>query len=186
MNQNEVSNEELRELLSWLHEDPRNEDLWKELYRHIKRFVYAVAYRVLNGNGELAKDATQVVFLRLFEYSEFTEFSEPEEFLAYVATVSRHAALDLIKRERKYVTGLDLTLCDFLPGTATPKQHETAKNQLHSLLEQLDSHNKELVEMLMNGYTLEEIAQRSGVTYAAAAVRIHRLRERLFKCLKTK
>lgn len=186
MTQNEVSNEELRELLTWLQEDPKNEDLWKVLYDHIKRFVYAVAYRVLNGNKELAKDATQVVFLRLFEYCEFTEFSEPQEFLGYVATVARHAALDLIKREGKYITGLDLTLCDFLPGTPTPKQHERAHNQLHDLLEQLDSAERSLVDLLMEDCTLDEIAERFGISYANAAVRIHRLRERLFNQLKTK
>jgi RNA polymerase sigma factor (sigma-70 family) len=185
MTQNEVSNEELRELLGWLQEDPKDEDLWKALYRHIKRFVYAVAYRVLNGNEESAKDATQVVFLRLFEYCEFTEFSEPQEFLGYVATVARHAALDLIKGERRYVTGLDLTLCDFLPGTPTPQQYERAHNQLHGLLEHLSSAERSLVDLLMEGRTLDEIAGRLGISYANAAVRIHRLRERLLNLLKT-
>jgi len=186
MTQNEISNEELRELLALLQEDPKDEDLWKALYHQIRRFVYAVAYRVLNGNEELAKDATQVVFLRLFEYCEFTEFSEPQEFLGYVATVARHAALDLIKREGRYITGLDLTLCDFLPGTPTPRQRERARNQLHDLLEQLDSAERSLVDLLMEGRTLDEIAGRLGISYANAAVRIHRLRERLLNHLKTK
>jgi RNA polymerase sigma factor (sigma-70 family) len=186
MTQNEISNEALREILAWLQEDPKDEDLWKALYHQIRRFVYAVAYRVLNGDEELAKDATQVVFLRLFEYCEFTEFSEPQEFLGYVATVARHAALDLIKREGRYITGLDLTLCDFLPGTPTPRQHERARNQLHDLLEQLDSAERSLVDLLMEGRTLDEIAGRLGISYANAAVRIHRLRERLLNHLKTK
>jgi RNA polymerase sigma factor (sigma-70 family) len=186
MTQNEISNEALREILAWLQEDPKDEDLWKALYHQIRRFVYAVAYRVLNGDEELAKDATQVVFLRLFEYCEFTEFSEPQEFLGYVATVARHAALDLIKREGRYITGLDLTLCDFLPGTPTPRQHERARNELHDLLEQLDSAKRSLVDLLMEGRTLDEIAGRLGISYANAAVRIHRLRERLLNHLKTK
>lgn len=183
MTENQISDEELRELLARLQEDPKDQDLWKALYDKIRRFVYVVAFRALNGNEELAKDATQVVFLRLFEYCEFTEFSEPRMFLGYVATVARHAALDLIKREGKYVTGLDLTLCDFLPGTPTPEQHERARNQLHDLLEQLDSKDKSLVNMLMEGWTLDEIAERLGVSYANAAVRIHRLREKLFNGL---
>jgi RNA polymerase sigma factor (sigma-70 family) len=185
MTENKISDEKLHELLGLLQEDPRNEDLWKALYDKIRRFVYVVAFRVLNGNGELAQDATQVVFLRLFEYCEFTEFSEPQEFLGYVATVARHVALDLIKREGKYVTGLDVTLCDFLPGTPTPRQHERAKTQLHDLLEQLDSDDKSLVNMLMEGWTLDEIAERLGVSYANAAVRVHRLREKLLNGLKT-
>jgi RNA polymerase sigma factor (sigma-70 family) len=117
---------------------------------------------------------------------EFTEFSEPQEFLGYVATVARHAALDLIKREGRYITGLDLTLCDFLPGTPTPRQHERARNELHDLLEQLDSAKRFLVDLLMEGRTLDEIAGRLGISYANAAVRIHRLRERLLNHLKTK
>ena len=145
-----------------------------------------MAFRVLNGDEELAKDATQAVFLRLFEYCEFTEFSEPQEFLGYVATVARHAALDLLRREGKYVTGLDLTLCDFLPGTPTPSQHERAQRQLHDLLEGLNRDDKILVEFLMEGWTLDEIAERLAVTYANAAVRIHRLRERLLNGLKPK
>lgn len=186
MTRNQISDEELRELLARLRKDPKNQDLWKALYHKIRRFVYVVAFRVVNGNEELAKDATQVVFLRLFEYCEFTEFSEPQEFLGYVATVARHAALDLIKREGKYITGLDLTLCDFLPGTPTPRQHERAQNQLHDLLEQLDPEDKSLVNMLMEGWTLDEIAERLGVSYANAAVRIHRLREKLRNGLKPK
>ena len=121
-----------------------------------------------------------------FEYCEFTEFSEPREFLGYVATVARHSALDLIKREGKYVTGLDLTLCDFLPGTPTPRQHERAKIQLHDLLEELDSEDKLLVNMLMEGSSLDEIAERLSISYANAAVRIHRLREKLLNGLKVK
>jgi len=186
MTENPIADEELHELLGLLRRDPTNEDLWKALYDKIRRFVYVVAFRVLNGNEELAQDATQVVFLRLFEYCEFTEFSEPQEFLGYVATVARHVALDLIKREGKYVTGLDVTLCDFLPGTPTPRQHERAKNQLHDLLEQLDPDDKSLVNMLMEGRTLEEIAERIGISYANAAVRVHRLREKLLKGLKTR
>jgi RNA polymerase sigma factor (sigma-70 family) len=184
MAQNTTANDNLRDLLARLREDPKNEDLWKDLYRHIRRFVYAVAYRVVNGNEELAKDAIQMVFLRLFEYCEFTEFSEPQEFLGYVATVARHASLDLIKSEGRYVTGLDLTLCDFIPGTPSPQQHERARDQLHNLLEQLDPEDKALVDLLMEGCTLDEIAIGLNISYANAAVRIHRLRDKLVKSMK--
>jgi len=186
MTQDLASTRELRAVLQSLRRAPADEDLWRELYLLIRRFVYAVAYRVVKGNIELAKDATQTVFQRLFEYCEFTEFSDPQEFLGYVATVTRHSALDLIKREGRYVTGLDVTLCDFIPGTATPQQHERARNQFHDLLEQLDSNDKHLVNLLMEGHTLEEIAAHLGVSYANAAVRIHRLRERLGKAMKTR
>lgn len=185
MTQNESANDQLRELLTKLGTQPKDEQLWWELYSHVRRFVFGVAYRALNGNRGLADDATQVVFMRLFQYAEFTEFSEPEDFLGYIATIARHAALDLKKAEGRYVTGLDLTLCDFIPGTPTPAQHESARRSLLELLEQLDPEERHLVDLLMEGFSLDEIAGQLKISYANAAVRIHRLRERLRKSLKT-
>jgi RNA polymerase sigma factor (sigma-70 family) len=186
MSEKEESTAQLGLLLESLRQDPADENLWRDLYGRIRRFVYAVAYRVVNGDQELAKDATQVVFQRLFEYSEFTEFVDPNDFVAYVATIARHAALDLVKKEGRYVTGLDLTLCDFLPGSITPQQHQKAQGQLHDLLEQLNSDDKILVNLLMEGHTLDEISEQLQISYANAAVRIHRLRERLANAMKTR
>jgi RNA polymerase sigma factor (sigma-70 family) len=186
VNPNESSNETLRALLAKLARDPRNEELWSELYHHVYRFVSSVAYRALHGNKESAKDATQIVFLRLFEYCEFTQFSEPEEFLGYIATIARHAALDMNKAEGKYVTGLDLTLCDFIPGGPTPEQHESARKRLGDLLDQLGPEETRLVNLLMQGLSLDQIASELDISYANAAVRIHRLRERMLNRLKPK
>jgi RNA polymerase sigma factor (sigma-70 family) len=179
-------NETLRELLAALAADPTSEGLWSALYKHIYPYVFAVAFRAVRGSKESAKDATQVVFLRLFQYCEFTEFFEPEEFLGYVATIARHAALDMNKAEGKYVTGLDLTLCDFLPGGPTPQQHEQARKTLTDVLEYLGPEERQLVNLLVEGLSLEEIARQLGISYANAAVRIHRLRARISKRLKTK
>jgi RNA polymerase sigma factor (sigma-70 family) len=179
-------NETLRELLAALAADPTSEALWSALYKHIYPYVFAVAFRAVRGSKESAKDATQVIFLRLFQYCEFTEFFEPEEFLGYVATIARHAALDMNKAEGKYVTGLDLTLCDFLPGGPTPQQHEQARKTLTDVLEYLGPEERQLVNLLVEGLSLEEIARQLGISYANAAVRIHRLRARMIKRLKTK
>lgn len=186
MSEKETSTAQLGLVLESLRKYPADENLWRSLYGLIRRFVYAVAYRVVNGNDELAKDATQVVFQRLFEYSEFTELADPNDFLAYVATIARHAALDLVKKEGRYVTGLDVTLCDFVPGSITPQQHQKAQNQLHDLLERLNPDDRILVNLLMEGDTLDEIAEQLHISYANAAVRIHRLRERLANAMKTK
>ena len=179
-------NETLRELLAALAADPTSEGLWSALYKHIYPYIFAVAFRAVCGSKESARDATQVVFLRLFQHCEFTEFSDPKEFLGYVATIARHAALDMNKAEGKYVTGLDVTLCDFLPGGPTPEQHEQARKTLAEVLEHLGPEERHLVNLLVQGLSLDEIARQLGISYANAAVRIHRLRERMVNRLKQK
>ena len=59
-------------------------------------------------------------------------------------------------------------------------------NQLHDLLEQLASEDKSLVNMLMEGWSLDGVAKRLSISYTNAAVRIHRLREKLLNGLKAK
>jgi RNA polymerase sigma factor (sigma-70 family) len=94
--------------------------------------------------------------------------------------------LDTNKAEGKYVTGLDLTLCDFIPGGPTPDQYDNARKRLADSLEQLGPEERRLVDLLMQGLSLEEMASQLDISYANAAVRIHRLRGRILNRLKTK
>ena len=52
------------------------------------------------------------------------------------------------------------------------------------ILAKLDNNDQALVKLLLDGYTLREIAQQLEIDYSTAGVRVHRLRERLRNLLK--
>jgi RNA polymerase sigma factor (sigma-70 family) len=184
---NEAAKKRLDELLPKLKKAPQDGDLWEELYANTRPFVYSIAFRSLRGVKALAEEATQQTFLRVFRYCDFKEFSDAEEFLAYLSTISRHCAIDTGKKEAPHSpTALDLLACDFLPSQPNPEQRQRAREELQNVLDHLGGDDSRLVHLLMAGLSLTEVAKRLGVTYPAAAVRIHRLRLKLLNRLKRK
>jgi RNA polymerase sigma factor (sigma-70 family) len=184
---NEEAKKRLSELLPELKKKPRDQELWEKLYANTRPLVYSIAFRALRGSSELAEEVTQQVFLRVFRYCDFSEFSEVDEFLAYLSTISRNCALDVGKKEARYTpSALDVLACDLLPSQPTPEQRQRARDVLQDVRDHLDKGESRLAHLLEEGLPLTEVARAMGISYPAAAVRIHRLRERLSNRLKKK
>lgn len=70
-----------------------------DLHERFANLVYSVTYRVL-GNQQDAEEATQDVFLRVWDKAEQFD-SKRGNFTAWLLTIARHVAIDrLRKRER--------------------------------------------------------------------------------------
>ena len=169
----------LRKLLAQLATGPKTPAHWEQLYTDWKPFVASITYRTVMGDRARAEDATQECFLRLFKYTDFAAFRSPEEFLVYVAVVARNSARDQLRLNREFPAGLAPNEIFTDSSAVTPAQARRAHEQLAGVLEGLTSGERLLADLLMQGHSDETIAQALGISYQAAAVRIHRLRKRL-------
>jgi DNA-directed RNA polymerase specialized sigma24 family protein len=134
--------EQLTTLLGELHRGLGNEQLWERLYKSLRSFVWAISYRSLSGDVEMASDATQETFFRLFRYTDFSAFETPEQFLAYVATVARHASASLKRRASEH-SAEDLESVE-LPNLADREPQEFAAIVKREILERLDEPDRRL------------------------------------------
>lgn len=169
--------EQLANLLGELHRGPGNEQVWESMYKSMRSFVWAIAYRSLSGDSEMANDATQETFFRLFRYTDFSAFETPEQFLVYLATVARHASVSLKRRASKHTTE-DLESVEF-PDLPSREPEEFAMIAKNEILDKLDESDRRLAELLAEGHTLSAIARKLSISYSAAGVRVYRLRKRL-------
>src|SRR6266481_1527611 len=79
----------LKRLCRWRADD----EAWQMLVRHLWPLVVAINYRILRGQRDLAEDASQEVFLRIFRYVRFDDFvSKPEDFQSYVRAICRNVS----------------------------------------------------------------------------------------------
>ena len=176
----------LRELLAQLASEPNTPAHWERLYDDWKPFVVSITYRAVMGDPTRAEDAAQECFLRLFKYTDFGAFSSPEEFLAYLAVVARHAARDQLRLSREFPAGLAPQEIFTDPSAVTPEQARRAREQLAEVLRSLSSEERRLADLLMQGHSDGRIADELRISYQAAAVRIHRLRRRLLGELRSR
>ena len=185
-----ISTDQLLQILKRLERSRADEEAWDRLYGYLWPLLVAINYRILRGDRQLAEDASQEVVLRLYRYVRFEEFQDkPDDFLSYVRAISRNVSrsyLSRLLREPSFsqleLDGLEASKSG--AGENDAEQSAILRSEVSAATASLDQNDRELLHLLRAGATISEIAERLGITYSNAAVRIHRLRSTLSKSLK--
>jgi RNA polymerase sigma factor (sigma-70 family) len=168
------------ELVLALARAPNDQALWGRLYDKLRPGVYYAAYRACRGATELARDLVQGAFERLLRYGDLESFETDAQLAAYLRAIVWRLALAEMRRvavTAPLEPGDQEQLAS--PFGATDSDAEFAAADLKSLAEGLSDEDQALLGQLVVGRTLTEIADSAGVSYSAAAVRVHRLKDKL-------
>jgi RNA polymerase sigma factor (sigma-70 family) len=168
------------ELVRALAQAPDDQALWGRLYDKLRPGVYYAAYRACRGATELARDLVQGAFERLIRYGDMKTFETDAQLAAYLRAIVWRLALAETRRiavTTPLESGDDEVLAS--PFAATDSDAHFAAADLMSLAQGLSDEDRELLGQVVVGRTLTEIADSTGISYSAAAVRIHRLKDKL-------
>ena len=173
---------QLQNALKTLSVNRTDEDAWRVLYEQTRTTGVDAAKRVLRGQAELADDVAQEAFLRIFRYCKFADLVDVDAFLRYLKAVCANAARDMLKSVAEPAEQGELV--DIRVSEETPEDIVIAQETLNEFMNQLDEGDREILSLSMDGYDLAEIADRLGLSYSNAGVRLHRSRERLRNYLR--
>lgn len=181
----------LEALLARLASSRTDEGAWRELYRQTWPFVFAVVYRRLRGSRALAEEATQEVFIRLVHACPFERLRNPEAFRRYVWRVADNFARSYARRVLgRYRTEVSTSEAEAgameIRHIGCVEGEVVADDLLQRIVADLPSGERKLLQLVLEGRSLSEIAEAIGLTYGNAAVRIHRLRHRVRNLLFTR
>jgi RNA polymerase sigma factor (sigma-70 family) len=169
----------LSTILASLVRDQEDEQAWEALYKLMYPFVWNISKRILWRNQEAAKDATQITFTRVYKYGKFVQYPLPEQFLPYISTVAKRVAWGVLNEEADQSAAGEAAQQEAELHLVSPSQIAKSKWLLEMVLEHVEGEERVIVDLLMEGRTVGEIAQSLGLSYSAAGVRIHRLRRAL-------
>ncbi|MFL6311379.1 MAG: RNA polymerase sigma factor [Terriglobales bacterium] len=162
-------------------------EAWKALTQILGPTLLATAYRILRGNLPLAEDATQESFLRLFLYAHFEDFSDnPDAFRSYALVTCRNMSRNYLRQllqNPEVSCEVDL-LEQASSSSQDPESIAVGSSMLAGMVLRLDEDSRELLDLVLQGYTIQEISERLSLTYGNVAVQIHRLRVEIAKWLK--
>jgi RNA polymerase sigma-70 factor (ECF subfamily) len=173
--------------LERLAESPNNEEAWGTLYHRLWPFVFSICLRMIRA-PEIAEDLTQETFLRIARYFPFQRRFDEKVFMLYIAQVARRVTLDALhRRDRASETTLD-ALAETADPAPRPGEAAEVASTLEWLVRQLSPADAELFRHLVKSAPLSpvDIASDLGVSYSAAGVRLHRLRARIRKLLRSR
>jgi RNA polymerase sigma factor (sigma-70 family) len=148
------------------------------LYRIMWPSLVAVNQRALRGAWTGAEDVSQEVFIKLAKYCDFSRLKDGASLRSYIWAIARHTCADYVRNLMKTSQFRGDLLAD-TSFFANDTGSLVARADLNAVASTLSEQDQRLLNSLLNGRTINEIAQFEGIQYGNAAVRIHRLRNRL-------
>lgn len=159
-----------------IRQNPDDESAWDAWFREVyPRVVYIVARKAV-GDIDLAEEVTQGAIERFLRYRAFERVRSDREAVAYLV----QSAARLVADNRRY---RELTLSYQLEDSAEHSEEET-DSDLEFLLSHISEQDQEVLRLVLEGYTVREIADAFGIGYSAAGMRINRARDRLRKVVQ--
>lgn len=144
-----------------------------ELYELMGRAIFTTAY-VITGHREDAEDILQDTLVEIYQDARF--YRPRTNPRAWVLTVTRHTALDAVRKRTRHATA-PLDTAEALP---TPPDAHEELSALWDLLAVLSLEERELVVLrLYHGLSHGEIAETLRISTAAAQKRYRRAIDKL-------
>jgi RNA polymerase sigma factor (sigma-70 family) len=156
----------------------------RALYRDYGRLVYAITHRVLK-HRELAEEATQQTFVRAWQAAD--QFDADRNLGPWLATIARHAAIDVVRRETRHNTAaLDALDEADRAIVARPPDPETldAMWRVRAAIDELPAEEAAVVRCQhLDGLTHAEIAERLSIPLGTVKSRSRRAHRHLVALL---
>jgi RNA polymerase sigma factor (sigma-70 family) len=181
-----TSKKQIDEALQTLKVERSNESAWRALFVGTWATGIATAHRVLRGQLDLAKDVTQEAFHRVVRYCDFAKIADCDAFLAYLRTTCVNVSNDALRQLMSHSAEMPLEVESLVETTNNPEALIATAELKRELLDQLNEQDRRLMELLVAGYPLQEIASQMNVSYSNAGVRLYRLRQFLAKYMERK
>lgn len=144
---------------------------------HAKVFRLCKGY--FTGNEALAADATQEIFIKVWENLE--TFRSESSIKTWLYRIAVNTCLIFLRKSssKKEINS------EVLPQIASEPYSDEKEEQLKKMyhcIEKLDETGKMIILMILEGIEYQEISEIVGITEETLRVRIHRIKKNLTQC----
>lgn len=167
------------DLVARIRRHPADVAAWTELYRRCYPGMLRTAVLTLRGQPELAEDLVHDVFVRALDSGALAALQSPDLVRRYLAVAARRAALDIIRSPAVSRTVAELDPESLVDSSLWEEHAADRAAAVEEALSRLAPEDSTVLRLLLQGYSLSEIAARLDLKYDAAAQRVSRARRRL-------
>ena len=155
-----------------------------EIYKNNYPKVIRLCLGYFEGNEALAKDITQDVFVKVWE--NLKHFRHESSVSTWIYRITVNTCLSNIKKQKKHPVSLDKNHFH-LKSEALEKDidKESQLNALYRCINTLNNDNKSLILLELEDLAQKEIAAITGLSHSAVRTRIHRIKDKLTKCVSS-
>ena len=158
--------------------DSNFEDIYKQHYPKVIRLCSGY----VNGDQDLAKDLAQEVFIKVWEHLD--SFRNESTISTWIYRIAVNTCLLQLRRKSKTVPLKNIEQSEAEDYNEIETQKEKQLGKLHVCISELTDDDKSIILLELEGLPQKEIAAITGLKHEAVRVRIHRIKEKLLKCIQ--
>lgn len=143
--------------------------------------VFRLCKGYFNGQESLAADATQEVFLKVWQH--LATFRGEAKLSTWLYRIAVNTCLSYLRKPAVKKEIKTEQLPDVAAETYNPVMEERLK-KMYSCIQQLDETGKMIILMVLEGLEYSAIATVVGLSEDTLRVRIHRIKKLLSNCVQ--
>ncbi len=154
---------------------------FNDVYTTYYSKVYRLCKGYFNGNHDIASDATQEIFIKVWQ--NLPKFRSESNISTWIYRIASNTCLMYLrnqsyKKEVRTDQFSDITIDHY------SQEIDEKLTTMYGCIEQLESTNKLIIMMVLENVSYDNIAEIIGITEDTLRVRIHRIKTKLTKCVQ--
>lgn len=156
------------------------EEHFNRLYETEYARVSRLCKGYFNGDEALARDATQEVFIKIWE--NFHTYRNEARISTWIYRIAVNVCLMQVRKAsfRKEQKGVPLPE---IPVEMPDDNKEQKLKKMYTCIQTLDEVSRTIVLMMLDGVGYSEIADITGIKEDTLRVKIHRIKQSLTQCV---
>lgn len=151
--------------------------LYAEMVDKYKSYAYTIAQKILQNRPE-AEEATQDSFVKA--YHHLAGFNRESKFSTWLYRIVFNTAISYKRKRRQQFQSIENTFIEYRAEAEGMLEKTDRKRYLNLAMEKLNEADRTALTLFyLQEFSLEEIAEITGMQANTAKVRIHRARQRL-------
>lgn len=160
-----------------------NQSVYSVLVNKYKSYAYTIAQKILQNKPE-AEEAAQDAFIKA--YHHLAGFNRESRFSTWLYRIVFNTAISYRRKSRHQFQSIETTVIEYNQDAEGMLEKTDKKKYLNQALQKLsDADRTALTLFYLEEFSLDEIAEITGMQANTAKVRIHRARQRLADELMT-
>jgi RNA polymerase sigma-70 factor (ECF subfamily) len=148
-----------------------------------KSYAFTIAYKILQSRTE-AEEAAQDAFIKAFHH--LTGFNRQSKFSTWLYRIVFNTAISAKRKNRQKFQDIETTVLEYSQEAEGSLEKSDRRKYLLQAMTKLSEADRTALSLFyLEEFSLEEIAEITGMQANTVKVRIHRARLRLADELKT-
>ncbi|WP_298515486.1 sigma-70 family RNA polymerase sigma factor [uncultured Kordia sp.] len=152
-----------------------------QIYQDHYDKVHRLCLGYVNGDEMVAKDLAQDVFIKVWEHLD--QFKQKSSIGTWIYRITVNTCLLFIRKNKKGSYSLPDSQEDETNVAEEEKAHQNRLKQMYACIQQLKETERIIILLVLEGLPQKEIADITGHSHQNIRVMVHRIKEKLTKCV---